>query len=236
MKKLEDDMLESKSESQNVEFKKNWRDEYLQWVCGFANAQGGTLYVGVDDDGNVVGVEKAKNLAEDIPNKIISLMGIVPDVNILKRSGLEYLEIVVKPSNVAISLNGVYHYRCGATKQELRGTALQQFILKKMGMSWDAIVCKGATLKDIDRKAVAYFLEKAVDAQRLPVGSLRMPTGFFFGTKAAFLRVSPWTTCLANTLRDRATRISPMRFTVRVLLNRGAEVFRKSRLDSKTPD
>jgi ATP-dependent DNA helicase RecG len=176
MKNLEDDMLESKSESQNVEFKKNWRDEYLQWVCGFANAQGGTLYVGVDDDGNVVGVEKAKNLAEDIPNKIISLMGIVPDVNILKRSGLEYLEIVVKPSNVAISLNGVYHYRCGATKQELRGTALQQFILKKMGMSWDDIVCKGATLKDIDRKAVAYFLEKAVDAQRLPVGSLRMPT------------------------------------------------------------
>ncbi|SHK57884.1 Putative DNA-binding domain-containing protein [Fibrobacter sp. UWOV1] len=84
MKNLEDDMLESKSESQNVEFKKNWRDEYLQWVCGFANAQGGTLYVGVDDDGNVVGVEKAKNLAEDIPNKIISLMGIVPDVNILK--------------------------------------------------------------------------------------------------------------------------------------------------------
>ena len=43
-------------------------------------------------------------------------------------------------------------------------------------MTWDDIVCKGATLKDIDRKAVAYFLEKAVDAQRLPVGSLRMPT------------------------------------------------------------
>lgn len=43
-------------------------------------------------------------------------------------------------------------------------------------MSWDDIVCKGATLKDIDRKAVTYFLEKAVDAQRLPVGSLRMPT------------------------------------------------------------
>ena len=169
-------LFESKSESQDVEFKKTWRDEYLQWVCGFANAQGGTLYIGIDDKGNLVGVEKAKKLAEDIPNKIVSLMGIVPDVNIHKKSGLEYLEIVVKPSNVAISLNGAYHYRSGATKQELRGTALQQFILKKLGMTWDDIVCKGATLKDIDRKAVAYFLEKAVDAQRLPVGSLRMPT------------------------------------------------------------
>lgn len=169
-------LFESRSESQNVEFKKSWRDEYLQWVCGFANAQGGTLYIGIDDNGDVVGVEKAKKLVEDIPNKIVSLMGIVPDVNIRKKASLEYLEIVVKPSNVAISLNGAYHYRCGATKQELRGTALQQFILKKLGMTWDDIVCKGATLKDIDRKAVTYFLEKAVDAQRLPVGSLRMPT------------------------------------------------------------
>ena len=29
-------------ENQNVEFKENWRDEYLKWICGFANAQGGT--------------------------------------------------------------------------------------------------------------------------------------------------------------------------------------------------
>jgi len=25
-------------ENQNVEYKSNWRDEYLKWVCGFANA------------------------------------------------------------------------------------------------------------------------------------------------------------------------------------------------------
>ncbi len=30
-------------ESQNIEFKESWRDEYLKWICGFANAQGGTL-------------------------------------------------------------------------------------------------------------------------------------------------------------------------------------------------
>ncbi len=32
------------SESQNIEYKESWRDEYLKWVCGFANAQGGTIY------------------------------------------------------------------------------------------------------------------------------------------------------------------------------------------------
>jgi len=28
------------SEDQNIEFKESWRDEYLKWICGFANAQG----------------------------------------------------------------------------------------------------------------------------------------------------------------------------------------------------
>lgn len=28
------------TESQNVEWKETWHDEYLKWICGFANAQG----------------------------------------------------------------------------------------------------------------------------------------------------------------------------------------------------
>ena len=29
------------AESQNIEYKESWRDEYLKWACGFANAGGG---------------------------------------------------------------------------------------------------------------------------------------------------------------------------------------------------
>ena len=68
-------------ENQNIEYKESWRDEYLKWVCGFANAQGGTIYIGVDDNGNIVGVKDAKKLMEDIPNKIQSGVGIVSEVN-----------------------------------------------------------------------------------------------------------------------------------------------------------
>ncbi|MBQ8477072.1 MAG: ATP-binding protein [Succinivibrio sp.] len=45
------------SENQNVEFKEVWKDEYLKWISGFANAQGGKIYIGCDDNGNVVGIE-----------------------------------------------------------------------------------------------------------------------------------------------------------------------------------
>lgn len=44
------------SESQNIEYKESWRDEYLKWICGFANAQGSRIYIGVNDDTAVVGL------------------------------------------------------------------------------------------------------------------------------------------------------------------------------------
>ena len=54
------------SENHNIEYKATWRDEYLKWICGFANAHGGKMLIGVDDKGYVVGVEKPKKLIEDI--------------------------------------------------------------------------------------------------------------------------------------------------------------------------
>ena len=37
-----------------IEYKESWRDEYLKWICGFANARGGVLYIGKRDDDSVV--------------------------------------------------------------------------------------------------------------------------------------------------------------------------------------
>ena len=65
------------SENQNVEFKEVWKDDYLKWISGFANAQGGKIYIGCDDNGNVVGIENSKRLLEDIPNKITQNLGLV---------------------------------------------------------------------------------------------------------------------------------------------------------------
>ena len=59
------------NESQNIEYKESWRDEYLKWICGFANAQGGRIYIGVNDQKEVIGLSDAKRLLEDIPNKIV---------------------------------------------------------------------------------------------------------------------------------------------------------------------
>ena len=156
------------AENQNIEYKESWRDDYLGWICAFANSQGGKLYIGVNDKGEVVGVSNSHRLLEDIPNKIVTVLGLVCDINLLTEDGKEYLEIVVEASNVPISFKGEYHVRSGATKQVLKGNALQQFLLKKNGLSWDDIVHPTATMDCIDESAVDYFVRMAVMAQRLP--------------------------------------------------------------------
>jgi ATP-dependent DNA helicase RecG len=103
-------------------------------------------------------------------------MGLVVDVNLYEQDGLEYIEVTIPPSNVPISYKGKYYYRSGSTMQELNGAALQQFILKKMGRSWDDITNDRATMEDIDRKAVEYFLRKGIEAQRIPEGDLNSST------------------------------------------------------------
>lgn len=155
-------------ECQNIEFKRVWKDEFLKWICGFANAQGAVMYFGVDDNHEVVGLNDSRKLLEDIPNKIVNYMGLVVDVNLHELSGLEYIELTIEPSNVPISFKGKYYYRSGSTMQEFNGAALQQFIMKKMGKSWDDIANEHATLDDIDRGAIEYFLRKGIEANRIP--------------------------------------------------------------------
>ena len=155
------------SESQNIEYKESWHDDYLKWICGFANAQGGCIYIGIDDDKKVVGVKDSKRLMEDIPNKIVTQLGIVCDINLQQESEKEYIEIVVQPSPMPISYHGKYHYRSGSTKQELNGAALQQFILQKMGRSWDEYPRETTTVDCIDRNAIDYFIAKGIASGRI---------------------------------------------------------------------
>ena len=98
------------SESQNIEYKESWRDEYLKWICGFANAQGGRIFIGVNDEKQVIGLPDAKKLMEDIPNKIVNYLGIVEDVNLLTEGEKEYIEIVVTPSTMREAIcNAIVH-------------------------------------------------------------------------------------------------------------------------------
>ena len=53
-------------ESQHTEWKESWRDDYLRWVCGFANAEGGTLVIGALLANELLGWHSARRQAAPI--------------------------------------------------------------------------------------------------------------------------------------------------------------------------
>lgn len=154
-------------ERHNMEWKALWKDEYLAWICGFANAQGGKLYIGIDDGGNPVGLQNSKKLLEDIPNKIRDAMGIIANVLLKEACGKDYLEIDVPPYPVPISCKGVYYYRSGSTNQKLSGPELESFILRRHGVNWEDSPMPQLTFNDISENVIAYFKEKAAEKGRL---------------------------------------------------------------------
>jgi ATP-dependent DNA helicase RecG len=156
------------AEHQNIEWKESWRDECLKWICGFANASGGKLFLGINDKGEVIGVNHSKRLMDDIPNKIQTLLGLVCDVSLHHQDSKPYIEIDVKPYDAPITYQGKYHYRSGSTKQELKGNALNAFLLKKAGKTWDDVVEPGASVQDIDFNAIEAFKKGASSSKRLP--------------------------------------------------------------------
>lgn len=153
-------------ENQNTEYKENWRDEYIKWICGFANANGGTMYIGIDDKGNINGIADSKKLAEDLPNKVKDILGILVDVNIKKDEGKEFLEIIVDAYPYPVNFKGKYYYRSGATNQELKGAALDKFLLKKQGLKWDGTPEPYTKPKDLSHSAFELFKEKASQTER----------------------------------------------------------------------
>ena len=159
-------------EQQNIEWKQGWRDDYLRWICGFANAEGGTLVIGKNDQGDVVGVTNAARLLEDIPNKVRDILGIVVAVNLHSQDGLDWLDIVVEAYPSPVSYKGEYHLRSGSTKQELRGAALDRFLLRKLGRHWDGVPVPHLAIADLDPRAIQAFRKLAGRSARLSTGSL----------------------------------------------------------------
>ena len=187
------------SEGQHLEWKTAWRDDHLKSVCAFANADGGTLEIGRDDEGKVVGVgaRERRRLLEELPNKLRDLLGIVAAVDVREDDGIPYLRIVVEPYPVAISCRGVYYQRSGSTNQILRGPALDRFLLRKTGRCWDRMPDPRVSLEDLDPAAIAGFRRRAGTAKRLTgdaldaddaslIDRLRLTDGDYL-TKAAIL-------------------------------------------------
>lgn len=72
-------------EKQNIEWKESWRDEYFEYISAFANAEGGKIYIGINDKGVVVGISEYEKLLVNLPNKIKDLVGVLCEVTTIRK-------------------------------------------------------------------------------------------------------------------------------------------------------
>lgn len=161
-------------ENQKLEWKRKWRDEFIKSLCGLANAQGGTFEIGRDDNGVVVGIDNAKELLEELPNVIRNALGIVPSLELLSENGKQYIAVSVDASSTPVSFRGRHYLRSGSTTQELDGSKLNDFIMRRMGKTWDSITIPKVKVSDLDTSAIRKFREKALASERLKKGDLEM--------------------------------------------------------------
>jgi len=93
-------------ENQHIEWKRSWRDEFMKWICAFANGKGGVLEIGRDNRGRIIGLPDVEQLLEELPNKIRDLLGIIADVDLMEEKGKRYIRITIEPFPYPISFRG----------------------------------------------------------------------------------------------------------------------------------
>ena len=173
-------MKQPPREQQDIEWKESWRDEWLRAVCAFANAEGGTLVIGRNDQGMAVGLKDARKLLEELPNKVRDVLGVMVEVNLRlgrgKDAGKDTLEIVVPTYPNSISYKGEYCFRSGSTTQTLKGAALDRFLMRKHGRHWDDVPVPYVKASDLEPRTLTWFRQQALQSQRLPPSVLKEKT------------------------------------------------------------
>ena len=79
----------------HVERRSSWRDEHLDCICGLANGRGGVLEIGRERRREAIGATDLLRLADEIPDKVQSVLSIVVNVHVRSDRGRDYLRIDV---------------------------------------------------------------------------------------------------------------------------------------------
>lgn len=155
-------------ENQNIEFKEVWKDEWLKWICGFANTSGGMLYIGANDEGKIVGLGNvAGDLLDKLPGKIKDTLGILTEVKLEVENNLQYITIKIDKYPIPISYHGKFYLRSGRSNHEATPSEYDRLLLEKFGKTWDAMQIPNVKVEDLDKESIERFKKLAVENKRL---------------------------------------------------------------------
>jgi len=137
-------------ENLTTEFKREYTDEIKKTIIAFANTAGGTLYIGINDDKSVTGVNKPDNIMLQVNNAVRS--AIKPDLTLFvdcktEKKGKSTIIVITVQKGVTcpyylagkgIRPEGVY-IRQGASSVPATETAILNMIKETDGEKYEEV-------------------------------------------------------------------------------------------------
>ena len=159
------------TENKLTEFKREYVDDIKNTVVAFANTDGGTLYIGVNDDGTVCGVQDIDGTMLRVTNALRD--AVRPDITMFVEcrnetmDGKPIIAVVVQRGTArpyylhgkGIRPEGVY-IRQGASTVPATDTAILGMIKETSGDSYEA--ARSLNQQLTFEKAAAYFKKRKV--------------------------------------------------------------------------
>ena len=147
-----------KKESGTVEFKQSLNDSVILSLVAFSNAVGGSVYIGIYDDGKATGItlgaETVPRFVNEIKQKTVP--SVIPNVEIISLKNdrdivvLTVIEYPLKP----VSFLGSYYKRINAANHKLTSDEIANIYLQSLNSSWDMFPDPTHDLNDIDHDKV----------------------------------------------------------------------------------
>ena len=157
-------------ETRTLEFKETITNTFLKTVSAFSNYDGGTIYFGIDDDGNIKGLKDVKQACLDIENKINDSISPQPNYTLEIQNNDQTIKLTVKSG-----IQKPYLYKSKAFKRNDTATIeadtleLSRLILEGKNISFEELPCRQQELsfEILHRKLKEYIQIEAFNQDTL---------------------------------------------------------------------
>ena len=167
-------------ENQNIEFKQEYVSDIRKEVIGFANADGGVVYVGIRKDGVVIGMEDPDSAMLQIVNSLKDSIApdIMPFVKVQaeQMEGKHVVEIHVTTGTnrpyylreKGLKPSGVY-VRKGSSTQPMTEEGIREMIIENSGRSFESC-------RSMNQELTFKEFTAQMEARSIAIGSAQMKT------------------------------------------------------------
>jgi len=150
-------------ENQTTEFKTSFQKEVIETVVAFANTQGGHIFIGVSDGGEIIGYNANQESMQNWINQIKlgtqpSILVDIDELNIEEKSifVINVKEYPLKP----ISYKNRYYKRMKNSNHIMSLDEISNMHLQTMNSSWDYYIDTRHDFDDISQENIDYFIKK----------------------------------------------------------------------------